>query len=62
MLFQTPTEFHIFLYVENINRWQAGQRSILPVEFLRRLGADEAGEFARVVVEVGEDWSEVLHA
>ncbi len=30
---------------------QAGRRSILPVEFLACLGADEAGEFARVVVE-----------
>jgi hypothetical protein len=61
MLFQTRTEFYRFLYVENITRRQASN-SLLPVEFLGCLGADQAGEIVGVVVEVGEDWGEVLHA
>jgi hypothetical protein len=81
MLFQKPTQFHMFLYVENITygasyRQKWGQPkthlrppaangascSILTVEFPECLGAEQAGEVAGVVVEVGEDWGEVLNA
>ncbi len=41
---------------------KAGWHCILTVEFLGCSGADQAGEFARVVFETRKDWSKVLHA